>query len=71
MLVNNKTWNFLRLKEKIFMKFFKETLITIIGCIFMSIGIVMFLLPNQLSSGGFSRNCNTFVLPFWYKGWNS
>lgn len=36
------------------MKFFKETLITIIGCAFMAIGITLFLLPNQLSSGGFN-----------------
>lgn len=36
------------------MKFLKETLITIVGCIFMSLGIVLFLLPNQLSSGGFN-----------------
>lgn len=36
------------------MKFLKETLITVIGCIFMAFGIVLFLLPNQLSSGGFS-----------------
>lgn len=26
----------------------------IIGCTFMALGIVLFLLPNQLSSGGFS-----------------
>ncbi len=36
------------------MKFIKETLITATGCIFMALGIVMFLLPNQLSSGGLS-----------------
>jgi len=26
----------------------------IVGCTFMALGIVLFLLPNQLSSGGFS-----------------
>ena len=36
------------------MKFIKETLVTIVGCSLMAIGIVIFLLPNQLSSGGFS-----------------
>lgn len=36
------------------MKFIKETLLTIIGCALMALGIVMFLLPNRLSSGGFS-----------------
>lgn len=36
------------------MKFIKETAITALGCIFMALGIVIFLLPNQLSSGGFS-----------------
>lgn len=37
-----------------YMRFFKETLITIIGCAFMAAGITLFLLPNQLSSGGFN-----------------
>ena len=36
------------------MKFLKETLITLIGCALMAFGIVVFLLPNRLSSGGFS-----------------
>lgn len=36
------------------MKFIKETLLTTIGCGLMALGIVMFLLPNRLSSGGFS-----------------
>ncbi len=34
--------------------FIKDTLITTVGCTFMALGIVLFLLPNQLSSGGFS-----------------
>ena len=36
------------------MKFLKETLITVTGCAFMAAGITLFLLPNQLSSGGFN-----------------
>ncbi|MDE5830719.1 MAG: YitT family protein, partial [Clostridia bacterium] len=31
-----------------------EYIFIILGCMFMSLGIVLFLLPNQLSSGGFS-----------------
>ncbi len=32
----------------------KEIVLEIVGCTFMALGIVLFLLPNQLSSGGFS-----------------
>ena len=32
----------------------KEFILIIIGCMFMALGVVLFLLPNQLSSGGFS-----------------
>lgn len=32
----------------------KEIVLEIIGCTFMALGVVLFLLPNQLSSGGFS-----------------
>lgn len=32
----------------------KDIFAIIIGCSFMAFGIVLFLLPNQLSSGGFS-----------------
>ena len=35
-------------------KFFLEMLGTIIGSFFMAIGVSLFLLPNQLSSGGIS-----------------
>ena len=35
-------------------KWVKESLLIIIGCIIMAIGTSLFLLPNQLSSGGFS-----------------
>ena len=53
------------------MDFLKETLITIIGCALMAIGTVIFLLPNQLSSGGFTRNRNTNLLYFTHKCWNN
>lgn len=32
----------------------KDIIFIIIGCTFMALGVVLFLLPNQLSSGGFS-----------------
>ncbi len=32
----------------------RELILIFIGCSFMALGIVLFLLPNQLSSGGFS-----------------
>lgn len=35
-------------------KNFIDILAIILGCTLMSLGIVLFLLPNQLSSGGFS-----------------
>lgn len=35
-------------------KLAKEYILIIIGCTLMSLGVVLFLLPNQLSSGGFS-----------------
>ncbi len=35
-------------------KIIKEYILILIGCTFMALGIVLFLLPNQLSSGGFS-----------------
>ena len=31
----------------------KDIIFIIIGCNFMALGVVLFLLPNQLSSGGF------------------
>lgn len=36
------------------MKIIKEILATFVGIALMALGIVIFLLPNQLSSGGFS-----------------
>ena len=36
------------------MKLFKEILLSIIGCLLLAIGTCVFLLPNKLSSGGFS-----------------
>lgn len=49
------------------MKFLKETLITIVGCIFMALGVVLFLLPNQLSSGGFSGIATLLYYLFGFK----
>ena len=34
--------------------FFRELIAIVVGCTFMGLGVVLFLLPNQLSSGGFS-----------------
>ncbi|MGN1299105.1 MAG: YitT family protein [Candidatus Scatovivens sp.] len=36
------------------MKLFKEIILSIIGCLLLAIGTCVFLLPNKLSSGGFS-----------------
>ncbi len=49
------------------MKFIKEILITAIGCTFMALGIVIFLLPNQLSSGGFSGIATVLYYTFGFK----
>ena len=49
------------------MKFLKETLITVAGCTFMALGIVLFLLPNQLSSGGFSGIATLLYYLFGFK----
>lgn len=32
----------------------RDIMFIIIGCTFMALGVVLFLLPNRLSSGGFS-----------------
>lgn len=49
------------------MKFIKETFITFIGCIFMALGVVLFLLPNQLSSGGFNGIATVLYYLFGFK----
>ena len=36
------------------MKLFKEIFLSGIGCLFMALGTALFLLPNKLSTGGFS-----------------
>ena len=36
------------------MNFIKQNFISIIGTLFMALGTSVFLLPNQLSTGGFS-----------------
>ena len=42
------------MKENIFKKFLFESIGLILGCIFMSIGINMFLKPYTISPGGLS-----------------
>ena len=46
------------------MKLFKEILLSIIGCLLMAIGTCVFLLPNKLSSGGFSGIATIFYYLF-------
>ena len=46
------------------MKLFKEILLSIIGCLLMAIGTCAFLLPNKLSSGGFSGIATIFYYLF-------
>ena len=41
-------------KQLILRKYIKEIMEIIIGCLFMAAGTSLFLLPNQLSSGGFA-----------------
>lgn len=41
-------------KEILVRKYIKEGIYIIIGCFFMAMGTSLFLLPNQLSSGGFA-----------------
>lgn len=41
-------------KQLLIRKYIKETLEIVIGCFLMAAGISLFLLPNQLSSGGFA-----------------
>ena len=41
-------------KKMLFKKYLKEGIEIIIGCILMALGTALFLLPNQLSSGGFA-----------------
>lgn len=41
-------------KQMLLKKYLKEGIEIIIGCILMALGTALFLLPNQLSSGGFA-----------------
>ena len=41
-------------KQIVLKKYLKEGVEIIIGCILMALGTALFLLPNQLSSGGFA-----------------
>ena len=46
------------------MKLFKEIFLAIVGCLFMAVGTCVFLLPNKLSSGGFSGIATIFYYLF-------
>ena len=48
-------------------KMLKEVLLIIIGSLFLAIGTDFFLLPNQLSSGGFTGIATVF---YYFFGWN-
>ena len=54
-----KTKNILKIREN-----FKEIICLTIGCIIMAIGTALFLLPNQLSSGGFTGIATIFYYLF-------
>ena len=45
---------FLFFKSKKFLNIIKDTLLILLGCIISAIGTASLLLPNQLSTGGFS-----------------
>ena len=47
--------NYAKIRRKIKLKnYFNDFLLMIIGCLIMALGTSFFLLPNQLSSGGFT-----------------
>lgn len=48
-------------------KIIVDYILIILGCTFMSLGIVLFLLPNQLSSGGFSGITTVLYYLFSFK----
>lgn len=47
-------------------KYFFKLLLIILGTMFMAVGVSQFLLPNQLSSGGFS---GIATIPYYFFGW--
>ena len=48
-------------------KYIKDFILITIGCAFMAAGVVLFLLPNQLSSGGFSGIATVLYYLFNFK----
>lgn len=55
--------DFMHLEEKYnIKKVIIELIGTILGSAVMAIGVSLFLLPNQLSSGRICRNCNYNIL---------
>lgn len=56
-----------KIKRKLLLKkYILETLQITFGCMLMAIGIAQFLLPNKLSSGGFS---GIATIPYYLLGW--
>lgn len=62
-IVNNYNMRFLKLKIKI-KKYLIDLLQIVVGTIVMAIGTSLFLLPNKLSSGGFSGVATIFYYLF-------
>ena len=57
----------MNLKEKILIKrLFIEILGTIVGAFIMAVSVSLFLLPNKLSSGGFTGIATVFYYLFKY-----
>ena len=52
--------------QELVKKWIKEILYIVIGCFIMAIGTSLFLLPNKLSTGGFSGIATIFYYLF---GW--
>ena len=48
-------------------KIVSDLICILIGCTFMAMGVVLFLLPNQLSSGGFSGISTVLYYLFGFK----
>ena len=55
----------IKIKEKFdYIKLFKEILGTLLGALIMAVGTSLFLLPNQLSSGGIAGLATIFYYLF-------
>ncbi len=53
-------------KKLLLKKYFWEAALIVFGSMIMAIGTALFLLPNQLSSGGFS---GVATIPYYFFGW--